>query len=83
MLAGVGARLGAGLTGLVNVLDPEVVVVGGGAARAGDLLLGPARRVVAERALPPVAEAVRIVPARFGEEAGMLGAAMLAIEALG
>lgn len=80
VLADVGRRLGAGLTGLVNLLDPEVVVVGGGAAAAGPLILEPAREVVAARALPPVAERVRIVPAAFGEEAGMLGAAILAME---
>lgn len=80
VLAEVGRRLGAGLTGIVNALDPEVVVVGGGAVAAGDLLLEPAREVVAERALPPVAEAVRIVPAHWGEESGMLGAALLAFE---
>jgi glucokinase len=80
VVAEVGTRLGAGITGLVNALDPELVVIGGGAGSAGDLLLEPARRVVAQRALPPVAAAVRIVPARFGEEAGMLGAAILARE---
>ncbi len=79
VLAGVGERLGAGLTGLVNALDPEVVVIGGGAVAAGDLLLEPARRVVAQRALPPMADAVRIVAAHFGEESGMLGAAIMAL----
>jgi glucokinase len=76
----VGRRLGAGLTGIVNALNPEVVVVGGGAVRAGDLLLASAREVVARRALPPCAEAVRIVAAHFGEESAMLGAAVLALE---
>jgi glucokinase len=80
VLAGVGRRLGAGLTGIVNALNPEVVVLGGGAVAAGDLLLDPAREVVRERALPPCAEAVRIVPAKFGEESGMRGAALLALE---
>ena len=80
VLADVGRRLGAGLTGIVNALDPDVVVIGGGAVTAGDLLLDPAREVVAARALPPVARAVRIVPARFGEEAGLLGAGLLARE---
>jgi glucokinase len=79
-LARVGARLGAGLTGLVNTFDPEVVVIGGGAVAAGELLLAPARAVVAERALPPIAERVRIVPAHFGDESGMLGAALIALE---
>jgi glucokinase len=83
VLAEVGRRLGAGLTGIVNALDPDVVVVGGGAVAAGELLLRPAREVVAERALPPVAAAVRIVPAHWGEESGMLGAALLAFEGLG
>ena len=64
----------------MNAFDPEVVVVGGGAVAAGELLLAPAREVVAERALPPIAQAVRIVPAHFGEESGMLGAALLALE---
>ena len=82
VLADVGRRLGAGLTGIVNALDPDVVVIGGGAVTAGDLLLDPAREVVAARALPPVARAVRIVPARFGEEAGLLGAGLLARELL-
>ena len=47
---------------------------------AGELLLAPARSVVAERALPPAREIVRIVPARFGDESAMLGAALLALE---
>jgi glucokinase len=79
-LAEVGRRLGAGITSLVNALNPEVVVIGGGAVAAGELLLGPARAVVARRALPPVRERVRIVPAHFGDESGMLGAALLALE---
>jgi glucokinase len=80
-LAEVGRRLGAALTGIVNALNPEVIVIGGGAVAAGELLLGPARSVVAERALPPAREVVRIVPTHFGDESGMLGAALLAIEA--
>jgi glucokinase len=76
----VGRRLGAALTGLVNAFNPEVVVIGGGAVAAGELLLEPARAVVAERALPPAREIVRIVPTHFGDESGMLGAALLALE---
>ena len=64
----------------MNVFNPEVIVIGGGAIAAGELLLGPAREVVAERALPPMREMVRVVPAHFGDEAGMLGAALLALE---
>jgi glucokinase len=80
VLSEIGRRLGAGLTGLVNALNPEIVVIGGGAVAAGDLLLDPARAVVAERALPPARAAVRIEPAHFGDESGMLGAALLALE---
>jgi glucokinase len=80
VLEEIGRRLGAGLTGVVNVFNPEVVVVGGGALAAGELLLEPARRVVAEHALPPAREAARIVPAHFGDESGMLGAALLALD---
>ncbi len=82
VLAEVGRRLGYGLVGVVNVFNPQVVVLGGGALAAGELLLGPAREVVAARALPPMREAVGIVPAHFGEEAGMLGAALLAFDLL-
>jgi glucokinase len=79
-LAVIGGRLGAGLVSLVNALNPEVIVIGGGAVAAGDLLIGPARAVVAERALPPARELVEIVPAHFGAESGMLGAALMALD---
>jgi glucokinase len=80
VLRRVGERLGAGIAGLVNAFDPEIVVIGGGAVAAGDLLLDPARAAVAERVLPPHRDHVKVVPAHFGEEAGMLGAAILALE---
>jgi glucokinase len=82
VLAEIGRRLGYGLVGVVNVFNPEVIVIGGGAIAAGELLLEPARAVVMERALPPAREAVRIVPAHFGDESGMLGAALLALDAV-
>src|SRR3954452_16355928 len=82
-IAALGWRLGVGMTSLVNALNPEVLVVGGGLVAAGDLLLAPAREVVASRALVPARDQVRIVAARFGDESGMLGAASLAFEAAG
>jgi len=82
VLAEIGRRLGYGLVGVVNVFNPEMIVIGGGAIAAGELLLSPARDVVAERALPPAREAVSIVPAHFGDESGMLGAALLALDSL-
>jgi glucokinase len=80
VLARIGRRLGAALVGLVNTFNPEVIVVGGGAVAAGDLLLDPAREVVERRALPPAREVVTILPAHFAEESGMLGAALLALD---
>jgi glucokinase len=80
VLALVGERLGVGIVSIVNALNPEVVVIGGGAMAGGELLLAPARRVVAERALPPSRRQVRIVPAQFADEAGMVGAAVMALE---
>lgn len=78
----VGFHLGVGIASLVNVFNPEVVVVGGGFARAGGLLLEPARKVVAERALVPARDEVRIVPALLGVEAGLIGAGLVGFEAL-
>ena len=83
VLAVIGERLGFGLVGLVNTFNPEVIVIGGGAARGGNLLLEPARAVIATRALPPAREGLRIVPAYYGDEAGMMGSALMALESLG
>ena len=76
----VGRALGVGLSSIVNVLNPEVIVIGGGVIAAGDMLLAPAREELAARALRPARDAVRVVAAAFGEEAGMIGAALLARE---
>ena len=78
----IGRWLGVGICNLVNMLNPDVVVIGGGVIAAGELLLEPSRAVVAERALSPSREHVRIVPARFGAESGMLGAAVLALDGI-
>ncbi|HET6505258.1 MAG TPA: ROK family protein [Baekduia sp.] len=83
VVASMGHYLGIGLANVVNVINPEVIVVGGGVIAAGELLLAPARRVVAERALAPSRDQVRIVPTRFGDASGMVGAALLAMDAVG
>jgi glucokinase len=76
-----GEKLGVGIAGLLNLLDPEVVVIGGGlGSDAGALLIEPAERTARARALEPAASAARIVAAELGEDAGMLGAALLAAE---
>lgn len=79
VMAAIGRSLGAGIASVVNIFEPEVVVIGGGAAAAGDLLLDPAREVVAQRALRPSRDTVRIVQAALGEEAGMVGAGLFAL----
>lgn len=79
----VGTWLGVGVANLVNMLDPEVVVLGGGVMGAGDLLLEPARAEMLARALPPARDRVRVVAAELGPEAGMLGAALMAWELAG
>ncbi len=78
----IGTRLGVAIASFVNIFNPQVVVVGGGVLGAGELLLAPARAEVAARALPPSRDEVRIVAARFGVEAGMVGAAALAYDGL-
>ena len=83
LLAELGAWLGIGLVNVVNIFNPDVVVIGGGVIAAGELILAPARRVMAERALALPAQHARVLAARFGAESGMLGAALFARERLG
>lgn len=79
VLAEAGRWLGLGIASLVAVLDPEVVVIGGGAAAAGDLLFSPARAAIASHVEGgAVRDQLDIVPARFGALAGAVGAALLA-----
>ncbi len=83
-LARIGRYLGAGLATFVNVFEPELIVIGGGFGEAaGDFLLRPALGVLEQDGLPPGRDTVRIVRARLGTAAGVIGAAMLAFEALG
>ena len=73
----VGAKLGVALTGLVNVFDPDRVVIGGGVAGAGEYILGPVRRTINRRAMEVQKRHVRIVKAKLGSDAGLVGAGML------
>jgi glucokinase len=82
LLNEIGRKFGSGLGSLVNIFDPELVVIGGGFAAAGEFLLGPAREVLEREALKPMRDSVRIVPAELGTAAGMIGAALVAFEAL-
>jgi predicted NBD/HSP70 family sugar kinase len=72
--------LGVGMVNLVNIFNPEMIIVGGGVMKIGDLLLEPARQVVEERAFKLSAQAVRIVPSQLGDNATVLGAAVFTYE---
>lgn len=75
-------HLGVALSGLINFLNPDTVVIGGGIANAGKIILGQVRKVVGLRAMPIAAKTVKIVKARLGNDAGMIGAALLVQEGL-
>jgi glucokinase len=77
-----GERLGIGIANVINTFDPDEVVVGGGAAQAGELLLGPAERVARAHVVPGLGAKTRIRAAWHGVRAGVLGAALLAVQEL-
>jgi glucokinase len=81
-LDAMGRYLGSGIASLVNVFEPELVVLGGGFCSAAlDLLLAPALEVLAVDGRRPSSERVRVEPAQLGVEAGMVGAALVALGA--
>jgi len=70
--------LGVGLASLVNLFNPQLIVIGGGLTHIGERLFGPVRRAIKRRAFPAQAQAVRVVPAELGDHVGVLGAAAVA-----
>ena len=80
VVASIGRLLGIGLANIVNIFDPEVIVVGGGAAAGtGELLLEPAREAMTAHILGVAwRKPVRVVPAKLGNDAGVVGAGVLA-----
>jgi len=82
-LAEIGGFLGAAIGSLANLFDPELVVVGGGFGEAaGELVLAPAQEAARREALAPADATLRVVPAELGADAGLVGAALVAFEAL-
>jgi glucokinase len=81
LVARAADRLGASIAVAVNLLNPEVVVVGGGVARAGEALLEPLRAALDRYALASHRGGLRVVAARFGPRAGVVGAGLLALDA--
>jgi glucokinase len=78
----VGRRLGINLAGIVNLLNPEMIIVGGGLAKAGEVLFNTIRKTIKERAMSVPAGIVKVVPAKLKEDAGIIGAAVLVREGL-
>ena len=82
LLDSLGTRLGIGVASLVNVFEPQRIVIGGGLSAAGDLFIEAARREAAARALPALFERVSLSLARAGPAAGVIGAGLLAANEL-
>ncbi len=75
-----GTRLGTTLASVVNLLNPEWIVIAGGLSRAGPLLLQPLKRTILERSFHTPARAVKLVISRLDQDLGMVGAGLLAHE---
>ncbi|MDP0490693.1 MAG: ROK family protein [Verrucomicrobiota bacterium JB023] len=78
----VAEKLACGLVSTVFLLNPEAIIIGGGVAKAGKLLFEPLTQKLFSQIGEPFREHLKILPARFGNEAGMIGAANLALEGL-
>jgi glucokinase len=78
MLETMADRLGATIGAAVSIINPEVVVIGGGVAEAGEALLAPVREAVTRYTPATHREGLRIVAATLGERAGVTGAGLLA-----
>ena len=72
-----GEYIGIGLSSVVNLLNPEKIIIGGGVADAGDLLLAPLTETLKKRAMKIAGSAVEVVPAQLGNTAGVIGASLL------
>ena len=78
----VGERLGIGLSGVVNLLNPDTIVIGGGVAGAGEILFSKVRETLLKRAMSVQARHAKILKARLGSDAGLIGAAILVKESI-
>jgi glucokinase len=76
----VAERLGIALTGVVNLLNPDCIVIGGGVAGAGRILFDKVRETITKRAMSVQARHVKVFKARLGSDAGIIGAAILVKE---
>ena len=72
-----GKYIGIAMAGAVNIINPELLIIGGGVAAAGEMLIGRIRTEIKKRAMGIQGEMVKVVAAQLGEDAGLIGAAML------
>ncbi len=79
----VGEKLGIALAGVVNLLNMEKIVIGGGVAEAGKILFDSIKKTISQRAMKLPAATVRVVKAKLGYDAGLIGAATLVLYELG
>jgi len=80
LIARTGYYVGVGLANLINIFNPELIVIGGGLSTIGDMLLKPAFKVAGERAFKEAFQAVRFASAGLGRNSGVLGAAAYAFQ---
>ncbi len=80
LIARTGYYVGVGLANLINLFNPELIVIGGGLSHIGDMLFEPAFKVAKERAFEKAYQAVRFAPAELGRNSGVLGAVVFAFE---
>ncbi len=74
--------LGIGLVNIVNIFNPDMIIIGGGLSKMGDMLLAPAKKIVKQTAFKLPASTVRIVRSRLGDDAGLLGAGMVSVNSV-
>jgi len=78
-----GTELGSALASVVWIINPDIIVIGGGVAKAGDLIFGPVTRTIRGRTSEVISKNLPVVPAELGNDAGIIGSATLALEAAG
>ena len=83
VLEEVGYYLALGVSNTVNALNPDVVVIGGGMMKAGEVILEPLKQEVKRRIFPELWDGLKIIPAKLGNDAGVIGAAGLILERAG
>ncbi len=82
ILTGAMEYLGIGMANLVNLFNPQLIVIGGGVANIGERLFRPVRQAIERNAFRMAAQVVRVVPAELGDDVGVLGAAAVALSRL-